>query len=109
MSEKPAQAERVGHLPTLIGLQSLPPKGVTQWEKAAVTIRRLPRYLATITLPHHAKIVRQKARQTSIWVLQSYTSGGLVAMKRCLWFMLLTAASGFAQSYKTCDVTMWAN
>ena len=30
-------------------------------------------------------------------------------MKRCLWFMLLTAASGFAQSYKTCDVTMWAN
>jgi hypothetical protein len=30
-------------------------------------------------------------------------------MKRCLWFVLLTAASGFAQSYKTCDVTMWAN
>ena len=30
-------------------------------------------------------------------------------MKRCLWFILLTAASGFAQSYKTCDVTMWAN
>jgi hypothetical protein len=31
-------------------------------------------------------------------------------MKRiCVWFVLLTAASGFAQSYKTCDVTMWAN
>jgi hypothetical protein len=30
-------------------------------------------------------------------------------MKRCLWFVLLTAASGFAQSYKTCDVTMWSN
>ena len=30
-------------------------------------------------------------------------------MKRCLWFVLLTVASGFAQSYKTCDVTMWAN
>jgi glyoxylate utilization-related uncharacterized protein len=30
-------------------------------------------------------------------------------MKRCFWFVLLTAASGFAQSYKTCDVTMWAN
>ena len=31
-------------------------------------------------------------------------------MKRCcLWFVLLTAASGFAQSYKTCDVTMWTN
>ena len=30
-------------------------------------------------------------------------------MKRCIWFVLLTAASGFAQSYKTCDVTMWAN
>jgi hypothetical protein len=57
MSEKPTQAERVGHLPTLIGLQSLPPKGVTQWDKAAVTIRRLPGYLATITLPHDAKIV----------------------------------------------------
>jgi len=27
----------------------------------------------------------------------------------CLWFVLLTAASGFAQSYKTCDVTMWAD
>jgi hypothetical protein len=27
----------------------------------------------------------------------------------CVWFVLLTAASGFAQSYKTCDVTMWAN
>jgi hypothetical protein len=57
MSEKSTQAERVGHLPTLIGLQLLPPKGVTQWDKAAVTIRRLPRYLATITLPHDAKIV----------------------------------------------------
>ncbi|MGA2688021.1 MAG: hypothetical protein ABSE85_08125 [Candidatus Korobacteraceae bacterium] len=32
-----------------------------------------------------------------------------MAIKRCLWFVLLTAASGFAQSYKTCDVTMWAN
>jgi hypothetical protein len=31
-------------------------------------------------------------------------------MKRiCVWFVLLTAASGFAQSYKACDVTMWAN
>jgi|SRR5215472_16935302 hypothetical protein len=30
-------------------------------------------------------------------------------MRRCVWFVLLTAASGFAQSYKTCDVTMWAN
>jgi hypothetical protein len=31
-------------------------------------------------------------------------------MKRiCAWFVLLTAASGYAQSYKTCDVTMWAN
>lgn len=30
-------------------------------------------------------------------------------MKCCLWFVLLTAASGCAQSYKTCDVTMWAN
>ncbi len=29
-------------------------------------------------------------------------------MKRCIWFVLLTAVSGFAQSYKTCDVTMWA-
>ena len=57
MSEKPTQAERVGHLPTLIGRQSLPPKGVTQWDKVAVTIRRLPRYLATITLPYDAKIV----------------------------------------------------
>jgi len=29
-------------------------------------------------------------------------------MKRiCVWFVLLSAASGFAQSYKTCDVTMW--
>lgn len=29
-------------------------------------------------------------------------------MKRCcVWFVLLTAASAFAQSYKTCDVTMW--
>jgi len=27
----------------------------------------------------------------------------------CVWFVLLTAASGFAQSYKSCDVTMWAN
>lgn len=27
----------------------------------------------------------------------------------CICFVLLTAASGFAQSYKTCDVTMWAN
>jgi hypothetical protein len=31
-------------------------------------------------------------------------------MKRiCVWFVLLTGASAFAQSYKTCDVTMWAN
>ena len=30
-------------------------------------------------------------------------------MKRCIWFVLLTAATSFAQSYKTCDVTMWAN
>ncbi len=33
-------------------------------------------------------------------------------MKRiyvCVWLVLLTAASVFAQSYKTCDVTMWAN
>ena len=30
-------------------------------------------------------------------------------MKACLWFVLLTAASSFAQSYKTCDVTMWTN
>ena len=30
-------------------------------------------------------------------------------MKRCVWFVLLAAVSGFAQSYKTCDVTMWAN
>ncbi len=30
-------------------------------------------------------------------------------MRCCLWFVLLTAASGFAQSYKTCDVTMWTN
>jgi hypothetical protein len=30
-------------------------------------------------------------------------------MKRCVWFVLLTAASGFAQSYKTCAVTMWGN
>jgi len=31
-------------------------------------------------------------------------------MKRiCVWFVLLTAASGFAQSFRTCDVTMWAN
>ena len=30
-------------------------------------------------------------------------------MKSCLWFVLLTAVSGFAQSYKTCDVTMWEN
>ena len=30
-------------------------------------------------------------------------------MRRCVWFLLLTAASGFAQSYRTCDVTMWAN
>ncbi len=31
-------------------------------------------------------------------------------MKRiCVWLVLLTAASGFAQSYKTCAVTMWAN
>lgn len=30
-------------------------------------------------------------------------------MKRIgVWFVLLTAASGFAQSYRTCDVTMWA-
>jgi len=33
-----------------------------------------------------------------------------MALKRCcVWFVLLTAASGFAQSYKTCDVTMWAD
>ena len=32
-----------------------------------------------------------------------------MAIKHCIWFVLLTAASGFAQSYKTCDVTMWAN
>ena len=31
-------------------------------------------------------------------------------MKRiCAWFVLLTASSVFAQSYRTCDVTMWAN
>ena len=31
-------------------------------------------------------------------------------MKRiCVWFVLLSAVQGFAQSYKTCDVTMWAN
>ena len=31
-------------------------------------------------------------------------------MKRiCVCFVLLTAVSVFAQSYKTCDVTMWAN
>ena len=30
-------------------------------------------------------------------------------MKRCLWFVLLTAVSGFAQSYRSCDVTMWDN
>ena len=30
-------------------------------------------------------------------------------MKRCIWFVLLTTASAFAQSYKTCAVTMWAN
>jgi hypothetical protein len=30
-------------------------------------------------------------------------------MKHCIWLVLLTAASGFAQSYKTCDVTMWTN
>jgi len=30
-------------------------------------------------------------------------------MKSIVWLVLLTAASGFAQSYKTCDVTMWAN
>ena len=30
-------------------------------------------------------------------------------MKRCLWFVLLTAMTGFAQSYKTCEVTMWTN
>ncbi len=30
-------------------------------------------------------------------------------IRGCVWFVLLTAASGFAQSYKTCDVTMWAN
>jgi hypothetical protein len=27
----------------------------------------------------------------------------------CLWFVLLAATSAFAQSYKTCDVTMWEN
>jgi hypothetical protein len=32
-----------------------------------------------------------------------------MTMKCCIWFVLLTAASGFAQSYKTCDVTMWTN
>ncbi len=30
-------------------------------------------------------------------------------MKSIVCLVLLTAASGFAQSYKTCDVTMWAN
>ena len=30
-------------------------------------------------------------------------------MKRCLWLVLLTATSGFAQSYKPCAVTMWTN
>lgn len=25
----------------------------------------------------------------------------------CVWLMLLTAVSGFAQSYKRCDVAMW--
>jgi hypothetical protein len=30
-------------------------------------------------------------------------------MKRCICLVLLAVTSGFAQSYKTCDVTMWAN
>lgn len=39
----------------------------------------------------------------------SSIGGGFVTMRCCVWFVLLTAASGFAQSYKACDVTMWAN
>lgn len=30
-------------------------------------------------------------------------------MRRCTWFVVLAAASSFAQTYKTCDVTMWTN
>jgi len=30
-------------------------------------------------------------------------------MKTCIWFILVAAASSFAQTYKTCDVTMWTN
>ena len=30
-------------------------------------------------------------------------------MRRLVCFVLLTAATAFAQSYRTCDVTMWAN
>ena len=30
-------------------------------------------------------------------------------MKSCIWFVFLAAASSFAQTYKTCDVTMWTN
>jgi len=46
--------------------------------------------------------------KTRIPVLRSSTSGGFATMKRCcIWFVLLTATTAFAQSYKTCDVTMW--
>jgi len=30
-------------------------------------------------------------------------------MRRCIWFVLLAVASGFAEPYKTCAVTMWTN
>ena len=32
-----------------------------------------------------------------------------MVLKHCIWFVLLAVATGFAQSYRTCDVTMWAN
>ena len=32
-----------------------------------------------------------------------------MAIRGCILFVLLTAASGFAQSYKSCDVTMWTS